>query len=208
MPPTGEPLDTAALRARRAALAAHDGVTWGALVAHARGRWWAVRAELTAAVVVAERDVADQLAGAAARVEPDTRPPAPGVPAELHERMRALGHQLTLLERAVEHLVVVTGERVPVLLDDGGLARDHQCWWRQSAARQLVEQTDPGVLGRSGVAPVPAFPDPPFDAHPFEPAGAAAALVDVRRCAADVSTALVGLAAERASSLRKGRGAR
>lgn len=97
---------------------------------------------------------------------------------------------------------MVTGEQVPALLDDGALERDHQLWWRQSAARRLVEQTDPGVLGRAGVAPVQAFPDPPFDAHPFEPAGAAAALVDVRRCAADVSTALVGLAEERAIALR------
>lgn len=198
----------AALRERRAALAAHDGVSWGALVAHARGRWWAVRADLAAAVVGAERDVAEHLADAASQFEPEPAAPTPGVPAELQDRLRALGDQLTLLERAEALLAVVTGEEEPALMNEGALGRDHQCWWRQSAARRLVEQTDPGVLGRSGVAPVQAFPDPPFDAHPFDPAGAAAALADLRRCAGDVSTALVALAEERAIALREGRGAR
>lgn len=77
------PLIHAALRDRRAALAAHDGVSWGALVAHARGRWWTVRADLASAVVAAERDVAEHLADAASRVEPEPAAPAPGVPAGL-----------------------------------------------------------------------------------------------------------------------------
>jgi len=198
----------AALRERRAALAAHDGVSWGALVAHARGRWWAVRGDLAAAVVAAEREVAEHLADAASQFEPEPAAPTPGVPAELQGRLRALGDQLTLLERAGALLAVVTGEEEPALMNEGALGRDHQLWWRQSAARRLVERTDPGVLGRVDVTPVRALADPAFDARPFDPAPGAQALADVRRCAGDVSTALVALAEERAIALRAGRGAR
>lgn len=208
MPASPPSLNSAALRDRRAALAAHDGVSWGALVAHAGGRWWTVRAELAAAVLAAERDVAEHLADAAARFEPASAAPVPGVPAELQARLRALGDQLALLERADALLAVVTGEQVPTLLDDGGLGRDQQLWWRQSAARRLVARLDPAVLAPAGVTPPRPLADPPFDAAPFDPAPAAAALADVRRCAGEVSTALVVLAEERAIALRAGRGAR